>query len=123
MPKPLVIIIEDDDSMRAALVSLVGSYEFTVSEYPSADDFLGSKEVDDASCIISDIQMPGMDGFDLIAALATRASRIPIILITARLEKVLERQALENGAFCFLRKPFDAELLISQISQALAGRD
>src|ERR1700709_84038 len=106
--KILVSIIEDDHSMRSALVSLVGSHGYLVSEHISAEDFLASKEVSTTSCIISDIQMPGLDGFGLITALKLRASSVPVILITAHTDKTLSPKALERGAFCLLQKPFDA---------------
>jgi FixJ family two-component response regulator len=121
MPQPLVIVIEDDESMRAAVVSLVNSFGYAVADFSSGDEFLLSKVVDKADCIISDIQMPGLDGFGLMTALVKRGISIPIILITARLEKNLERRALNSGAFCLLQKPFDAEMLIAKLSQALAN--
>lgn len=117
--KILVSIIEDDNSMRSALASLVGSHDYLVSEHISAEHFLASKEMSVTSCIISDIQMPGLDGFGLITALNLRASSVPVILITANTDKNLSSKALERGAFCLLQKPFDADLLIAHLSHAL----
>ena len=117
--KILVSIIEDDASMRSALASLVGSHAYLVSEHISAEDFLASKELPTTSCIISDIQMPGLDGFGLITALNLRASNVPVILITANTDKTLSSKALERGAICLLQKPFDADLLMAHLSRAL----
>jgi FixJ family two-component response regulator len=117
----LIAVIEDDGSMRPAVMSLVRSLGYDAQGFESAEQFLASGAVDGAACIITDIQMPGMSGIDLKHHLAARGNAIPVIMITARAEPDIESLALASGAVCFLRKPFQAEALISCLNTALAA--
>jgi FixJ family two-component response regulator len=115
----LIAIVEDDGSMRPAVMSLVRSLGYEAEGFESAEDFLKSDAACEAACIITDIQMPGMSGIELKRQLAARGHAAPVIMITARAEPELESQAMASGAVCFLRKPFQAEALISCLSSAL----
>lgn len=105
--------------MRAALVRLVRSLGHEARGFASAEEFLQSDAVDNSSCVISDIQMPGMSGIELKHALAAHQHAQPVIMITARADPGLEEQARASGAFCFLRKPFEADALIGCLERAL----
>ena len=115
----LISIIDDDASMREALVGLVRSLGYDGRGFSSAEDFLASSELGKFSCAITDIHMPGMDGFELRRELGIRRSTLPVIMITARTEPGLEELAISDGAHCFLRKPFDAKVLVDCLERAL----
>jgi FixJ family two-component response regulator len=121
VPKSQIISIVDDDvSVGAAMRSLLKSLGFVAFVFESAGDFLRSPQVDDSSCLITDVQMPGMSGLDLQDRLIARGSRIPIIFITAFPEHTIRRRAQAGGALGFLEKPFAGETMIELVRQALA---
>jgi FixJ family two-component response regulator len=115
----LISIVDDDASMRDALVGLLRSLGYDARGFASAEDFLASDELDRFSCAITDIQMPGMSGFELKRRLDECHRRLPVIMITARSEPGLREQAKFSGASCFLRKPFETETLIDCLEKAL----
>ena len=115
---PVVSIVDDDDSVRAAMSSLVRSLGYEACLFASAEAFLASPCLDDTSCLIADIQMPGMSGFDLKKLLDARGSAIPVIMITARAGVDLEVKAAASGALCLLRKPFETDALIDCLERA-----
>ena len=117
--KPCIAIIEDDEATRFALAGLMRAKGFTAQPFESAEHFLAS-ESETPQCIVTDIQMPGLTGIELKIRLDALHWKVPVIMITAREEQRLHKQALESGAFCLLRKPFRAEALISCIERALA---
>jgi FixJ family two-component response regulator len=115
----LISIVDDDASMRDALVGLLRSLGYDARGFASAEDFLASDEIERFSCAITDIQMPGMSGFELKRRLDERHADLPVIMITARSEPGLQEQAKFSGASCFLRKPFETEALIDCLEKAL----
>ena len=117
----LISIVDDDASMREALVGLVRSLGYETRDFASAEDFLASNDLAQFTCAITDIQMPGMNGFELKHELSTRHSSLPVIMITARAEPGTEEKAMSSGATCFLRKPFEAKSLMSCLQQVLKG--
>lgn len=117
----LISIVDDDASMREALVGLVRSLGYETRDFASAEDFLASNDLGQFTCAITDIQMPGMDGFELKHELSTRHSSLPVIMITARAEPGTEEKAMSSGATCFLRKPFEAETLANCLQRILRG--
>ena len=116
----IVSIIDDDSSVRIAMEGLVRSAGFVVFVFESAEDFLRSPRVDDSSCLITDVQMPGMSGLDLQDRLIAQGSRIPIIFITAFPEHTIRTRAQAGGALGFLEKPFAGKTMIELVRQALA---
>lgn len=116
---PQVAIIDDDESLRLALVGLVRSMGIDARGFASAEEFLGSGQADSFGCIVTDIHMPGMSGIELKQELGARQSVVPVIMITARGEPGLEEKARASGAACFLKKPFDAGVLVGCIERAL----
>jgi FixJ family two-component response regulator len=116
---PVVSIVDDDASVRIATHRLVRSIGFTAHTFASADEFLRSPLMDSTSCIIADIQMPGMSGLDLQAVLRTQGRQLPIIFITAFPEEKIRARAMDGGAVCVLAKPFHATMLIRKLETAL----
>jgi len=117
VPESRITIIDDDDSLRAALVGLVRSLGYHAREYASAEDFLASPT--DSDCIVTDIQMPGLSGIELKQELARKGDETPVIMITARGDAGLEQRARASGAACFLKKPFETSELVTCIESAL----
>jgi FixJ family two-component response regulator len=115
----MIAIIDDDASVRAAKYRLVRSLGYIAHTFASAEEFLRSSQLNGTSCVISDVQMPGMSGVELQDFLQTQARKLPIIFITAFPEASVRAQALEAGAACFLSKPFDAEILIEYLDAAV----
>lgn len=118
-PAPLVAIIDDDIAMRLSLIDLMKSAGYSAAGFASAEEFLLSGKWTISRCIVTDIQMPGLDGFDLKRALDEANSSVPVIMITARVDQYSERQVRECGAFCFLRKPFLAADLLTCVERSL----
>lgn len=117
---PVISIIDDDVSVRIAISRLVRSLGYLPHAFVSADDFLKSQHINDTSCVIADVQMPGMTGIELQSFLRAQGSSVPIIFITAFPEESTRAQALKGGAVGFLSKPFDGTKLIECIDSALA---
>jgi FixJ family two-component response regulator len=115
----LVIVVDDDESFRSALVELLDSMDYDSRGFASAEDLLASGADRLCDCLITDIHMPGMSGFDLQRLLTSRNSQVPVIMITARAEPGLEAKALASGATCLLKKPFESRTLIACLKAAL----
>jgi FixJ family two-component response regulator len=115
----VVSIIDDDASVRGAIVALVRSAGYEARGFASAVEFLASGAAESSACIITDIQMPGMSGIELKGHLEASRLLVPVIMITARHDPGLEEAAKASGAACFLRKPFDANVLIACLEYAL----
>jgi len=118
----LISIVDDDDSMRDALVALVRSLGHDARGFASAEDFLACDDLERFACTVTDIQMPGMSGFDLKRQLDERHGSLPVIMITARPELGLRERALASGASCFLRKPFETDAFVDCLEKALGRR-
>ena len=117
---PIISIIDDDDSMRCAMKSLVTSLGLRVHTFRSAEEFLHSPRVDDTSCLITDLQMPGLSGVELQSLLVAQARHMPTILVTAFPEERMRNRAMQAGALGFLSKPFESQTLIKLIEKAIA---
>ena len=115
----MISIVDVDDSMRDALVGLFRSLGYDARGFASAEDFLACDDLDRFSCAITDIQMPGMSGFELKRRLDECHGTLPVIMITARPEPDLREKAISSGAACFLRKPFETETLVECLKKAL----
>jgi FixJ family two-component response regulator len=116
----LIAIVEDDDSLRPALVGLMRSLGYDGTGFASAEDFLGAEALDRADCLVTDLQLPGISGLDLALRLgAARVRRLPVILVTARTERAIDERGAAAGLFCLLRKPFEADALVACIARAL----
>jgi FixJ family two-component response regulator len=118
VPK-LILIVDDDESIRRTTRLLIESFGFQAAVFESAEDFLKSEDRNRASCLLVDLQMPGMDGLQLQSQLAAMGSSIPIIFITAHESQESRRRAMQAGAVAFLGKPFSDEELLQTIRTAL----
>jgi FixJ family two-component response regulator len=116
---PIVSIVDDDDSVRAAMSSLVRSLGYEACLFASAEAFLASPHLHDTACLIADVQMPGMSGLELQSELRTRQQGIPIIFITAFAEERLRKRAEAAGALGFFSKPVDSRIIIGCLDTAL----
>lgn len=114
----MIAIVDDDPSMRDMLVSLVRSVGYGARDFASGEAFLASGDMSQLACVVTDIHMPGISGFDIKQELDKRASRLPVIMITARTDSELADRASSVGAFGFLRKPLDFDMLIELIQKA-----
>lgn len=114
----LVAIVDDDQSFREALDSLLRLIGFRTAIFASARDFLDSPQFPDVSCVILDISMPGMDGLELQRHLVA-THPIPIIFITDLRDAKTREQAVRAGAISFLNKPVSEETLIDALNSAL----
>lgn len=119
MTRNLISIVDDDESVRRTTTFLIESFGFHGGAFESAEEFLTSSHLNDTSCLIVDISMPGMNGLQLQSHLAAAASRIPIIFITAYDHDESRRQAMQAGAVAILGKPFSDEQLLQIVRSAL----
>ncbi len=115
----LVAVVDDDESVRSALDGALKSVGFNARSFGSAEDFLDSGLQGETACLITDLQMPGMNGLQLQAKLAEDDRRIPIIFITAYGEPRMRAAAMRAGAITFLDKPFDGDVLLETVRTAL----
>jgi FixJ family two-component response regulator len=115
----LISVIDDDASVRAATDNLLSSHGYLVHTFASAEDFLHSAHLDDSLCVVADVQMPVMNGLDLLTHMRTRGSDAPFIFITAFPDESVRARALKAGAICFLAKPFAGRVMINCIETAL----
>src|SRR5215467_10919729 len=116
----MISIVDDDEFVREATKGFVRSLGYAAEAFASAEDFLQSERVDDTSCVITDLQMPGLSGIELQTHLMSRGNRTPMIFVTASREEMARARALNGGAIGFLPKPFNEERLIEYIRLALA---
>jgi FixJ family two-component response regulator len=117
--RPLLSIVDDDQSVRESLPDLLREFGFAARAFSSAPEFLSSDFVDKTRCLILDIAMPGMSGFDLQLELKRRGQEIPVIFITGQKEESVRKQALKQGAVKFLYKPFSDAALLDAVNAAL----
>lgn len=116
----LVLIVDDDEDVRLALVNLVRSMGLTARSHSTAGALLASPDVALARCIVTDISMPGLSGIELKQELDYRGIVTPIVMITAHFEWAIRTRALACNPFRLLTKPFDAAEFVATIEQALA---
>jgi FixJ family two-component response regulator len=116
---PLVAVVDDDEAIREAVDSLIRSAGYRAQVFASGEDFLHSKDRVNTGCLIVDVRMPRMSGFELQRRLTAANCRIPLIFITAHGDEDARAQALSAGAVDFLYKPFSGEILLSAVQAAL----
>jgi FixJ family two-component response regulator len=115
----VISVIDDDESLRLSTASLLRSMGYAAECFESAEQFLESSNICRFDCVISDIQMAGITGIDLVRILRSRQKKTSVILMTGRAEQSAVEQALISGAICVLKKPFAAELLLSCIEDVI----
>jgi FixJ family two-component response regulator len=116
----VIAVVDDDDSVREAMVSLVRSLGYVVVAFDCAENFLTFGDRGEVGCLIADFQMPGMTGLDLHSQLVADGESTPTILITAFPDQAVRTRALRNGVRCYLTKPVRDEDLQACIQSALS---
>jgi FixJ family two-component response regulator len=119
--RPLVAVVDDDESVRESLPDLLQVFGFAVETFASAEAFLASDRLDKTRCLILDIAMPGMSGPDLQRELTVRREKVPIVFITAHADPALFPRLLEQGAVACLLKPFSDTALREALDAALGA--
>jgi FixJ family two-component response regulator len=117
--QPLVAVVDDDESVRMALASLLRSVGFAVLLFSSAEELLHRQSLLSIRCLILDWRMPGMDGLQLQNYLIANGWRVPIIFLTAHRSEEGRAQALTGGAVAFLHKPVDADVLLDAVRSGI----
>jgi FixJ family two-component response regulator len=120
--RPLVSVVDDDESVRESLPDLLRECGFAAEAFSSAEAFLASDFVSETSCLILDVAMPGMSGPDLQEELIRRQQEIPIVFITATGDKTVRPRLLAQGAVECLFKPFSEAALLDALDAALRMR-
>jgi FixJ family two-component response regulator len=116
----LISIVDDDESVRRTTKLLVESFGYRAVVFESAESFLKSSQLYETTCLIVDVQMPGMNGLQLQSQLAAEGHSIPIIFITAYGDGESRRLAMQAGAAAFMDKPFSDEQLLKNIRSAFS---
>lgn len=117
--EPLVVVVDDDESICDSLTTLFESVALEVACYTSAEDFLESWQSGRPGCLVLDLRMPGMSGLELQAELNTRGHHLPIVFLTAHGNVTAAVRAMQAGAMDFLTKPVDDEELIETVRKAI----
>ena len=117
--KSLVSVVDDDESVRESLPDLLRELGFAAQAFSSAEEFLASEVIGQTSCLILDIAMPGMTGYDLQRELTRRRDETPVVFITAHGDESLRPRVLEDGAVECLLKPFSETALLDGVNAAL----
>ena len=118
----MIYLIDDDESVRRALQRLLRSAGLDVQAFSSAEEFLRSGDLSQGACIILDIRMPGLTGFELQEKLTSKGIRIPVIIISAFDDAETRERARKLGATAFFRKPVDGQALLDAIQWAIGGK-
>jgi FixJ family two-component response regulator len=118
----LLAVVDDDEDVRVALVRLVSSAGFAVEAFVSGAAFLRSVADHEPDCVVLDLHMPGMSGFDVQGALAVAHAGVPVVVITGHDTPESCERALRLGAKAYLRKPVDDEALLSAIGAAIGAQ-
>lgn len=117
--KPVISIVDDDESVREGTADLIKSMGFIAKMFPDAEGFLRSDSIRCTACLITDVRMPGMTGLELHERLAAQGNDIPTILVTAFPNDRDRAQAISAGVVCYLSKPFNEDDLLACIHVAL----
>lgn len=115
LKQPLIYVLDDDDSVRGALGSFLRSLGFKIETFSTGQQLLASEHLPQVSCVISDVQMPAMSGFEVLGLLQQMNPPVPVVLLTAFFEESLKQKALSLGATAFLSKPFQSQELLKAL--------
>ena len=123
LPEAIISIVDDDPSFREATKALLKLLGYATASFASAEDFLKSERLHDSSCVITDVQMPGMDGMELQRRLIADGHSLPVIFMTAYPEATVGARVLKQGACGYLSKPLDEERLAGCLTKALNNNE
>ena len=116
---PIVAAVDDDLRIRESIASLLESAGYGPVVFSSAEEFLSSGTLAAATCVITDVRMPGMDGIELQRRIKLERPRLPVILMSAHHDADIRRTAIDEGAVDVLYKPFDAADLLKLVQAAV----
>ncbi|BCS33119.2 hypothetical protein TBR22_A23460 [Luteitalea sp. TBR-22] len=116
---PVVIVVDDDDSLRDAMRRLLEAAGFTPMAYPCGEALIAEGVTPEAACVVTDLKLPGMTGLDLLARLKTLRPGLPVVLITAHDDPATREHALQHGASAYIAKPFRGTALLQVITSVL----
>ena len=119
---PVIAVVDDESPVRTMLCRLLRLADYQVTAFASGEDFLASLSVQLPACAILDVHMPGLSGFDVQSRMCAAHIRIPVVFISASDDINLDRQALDSGDRCLLRKPFSTDQLLAAIDAALKSK-
>lgn len=119
MAEPTIYVVDDDEGVRDSLAALLEADGFRVAAYASAEAFLKRGPIDGHACLLADVRMPGMDGLELLGRLADQRSVMPVIMITGHGDVPMAVRAMKLGAVDFIEKPFDPEVILASVRDAL----
>ncbi|UQD70602.1 response regulator [Bradyrhizobium japonicum] len=117
--RTLISVVDDDQPHRESMRKLIMLLGYTVEAFSSAADFLASRALPETACLVTDVNMPGMNGVELHRRLVDAGYAIPTILVTAYPDEVVRDQALKDGVICYLSKPVDDDILERCVRSAL----
>lgn len=117
--KPTVFVVDDDEAVRESLRFLISSVDLEVRTFGSATDFLDNYDSGLTGCLVVDVRMPGMSGLELQRQLSDRRINLPVIIITGHGDVDMAVRAMKSGAFDFIQKPFNDQVLLDLIQAAL----
>ena len=117
---PTVYLVDDDPSVRDALMLLLSLRDIAAKPFENAESLLAELTAEHRGCVLSDLKMPGKSGLDLLEELSAQHIRLPIVILTAHADVATTRAALRGGAFDFLEKPVDEDILVDVLTHALA---
>jgi FixJ family two-component response regulator len=118
-PRPLISVVDDDESVRESLPDLLREFGFDAHAFSSAEEFLASESVAETSCLVLDVAMPGMTGPDLQRELIRQERAIPIVFITGHRDVTVRPRLIAEGAVDCLFKPFEPTDLLQALNTAL----
>jgi len=118
---PTIVVVEDDPSMGQAMERILRAGGFQPATFASAEKALDADVATTADCLVIDIRLPGMSGFDLYRRLALSGREIPVIFITAHDEPTVREEAKRLGASSYLPKPFSGRTLLDAVAQAIGS--
>ena len=118
----VVAVVDDDPSVRRALVRLLAALGIEAEAHATGVDFLASRRLHDVDCLLLDVHMPGLNGLEVLEEVRDAATKLPVVLMTGRYDPAFADRSLAAGASAFLRKPFDEGDLISAIERATGRR-
>jgi two-component system response regulator FixJ len=117
--QPLVFVVDDDEAVRSSLRLLLKSVGLPATLYSSAQEFLAAYDPHQSGCVVLDVRMPGMSGLELQQLLNLKGATIPVIFITGHGDIPMAVEAMQQGAFDFLQKPFRDQDLLDRVQRAL----
>jgi FixJ family two-component response regulator len=118
----VISVIDDDESVREAVMDLMRALDFLTEGFPSGEDFLKSERLHSTSCLVADVQLPKMSGLELHSRLVASGNPIPTVLITAYPDDKVRARSLKAGVIGYLTKPFSDDELLGCIHSALEHR-